>query len=202
LLASRHGGFSSCVDCVLFDGCWRRKCRRGPVEKQQAQWFLAQLWWGHRAGEDCDQLQIRSEESSNISGSSSSSSTSTSLVVLMRAHEKKMVSTAARSRRMQQMVVQSAGGLKMILVSSTVVVLLLLLLLTGSCCAQSQNQANAYLDQVEKEVMQIAAQASVNFLNTCGMQKILLLLLLVLVLGSFSSCSCSCSCSSFSSCST
>jgi hypothetical protein len=89
---------------------------------------------------------------------------------------------------MQQMVVQSAGGLKMILVSSTVVVLLLLLL-TGSCCAQSENDANAYLEQVEREVMQIAAQASVNFLNTCGMQKILQLLLLVLVLGSFSSCS-------------
>ncbi len=95
------------------------------------------------------------------------------------------------------MVVQSAGGLKMILVSSAVVVLLLLLL-TGSSCAQSEDQANAYLDEVEKEVMQIAAQASVNFLNTCGMQKILQLLLLVLVLGSFSSCSCS----SFSSCST
>jgi hypothetical protein len=45
------------------------------------------------------------------------------------------------------------------------------------------------LDEVEKEVMQIAAQASVNFRNTCGMQKILQLLLLVLVLGSFSSCS-------------
>ncbi|CAM6030389.1 unnamed protein product [Sphagnum balticum] len=86
----------------------------------------------------------------------------------MRAHEKKMVSTTARSRRMQQMVVQSAGGLKMILVSSTVVVLLLLLL-TGSCCAQSEDQANAYLDEVEKEVMQIAAQASVNFLNTCDL---------------------------------
>lgn len=85
------------------------------------------------------------------------------------------------------MVVQSAGGLKMILVSSAAVVLLLLLL-TGSC-AQSEDQANAYLDEVEKEVMQIAAQASVNFRNTCGMQKILQLLLLVLVLGSFSSCS-------------
>jgi hypothetical protein len=89
----------------------------------------------------------------------------------MRAHEKKMVSTTARSRRMQQMVVQSAGGLKMILVSSAAVVLLLLLL-TGSCCAQSEVQANAYLDEVEKEVMQIAAQASVNFLNTCGWLQI------------------------------
>lgn len=79
------------------------------------------------------------------------------------------------------MVVQSAGGLKMILVSSIVVVLLLLLL-TGSCCAQSEDQANAYLYEAEKEVMQIAAQASVNFLNTCGMQKILQLLVLVLVL--------------------
>jgi hypothetical protein len=69
---------------------------------------------------------------------------------------------------MQQMVVQSAGGLKMILVSSAVVVLLLLLL-TGSSCAQSEDQANAYLDEVEKEVMQIAAQASVNFLNTCDL---------------------------------
>lgn len=66
------------------------------------------------------------------------------------------------------MVVQSAGGLKMILVSSAAVVLLLLLL-TGSCCAQSEVQANAYLDEVEKEVMQIAAQASVNFRNTCDL---------------------------------
>lgn len=36
------------------------------------------------------------------------------------------------------------------------------------CSAQSLNEAKAYLDNVESEVMRLAAKASENFANTCG----------------------------------
>lgn len=36
------------------------------------------------------------------------------------------------------------------------------------CLAQSLNDAKAYLDNVENEVMRVAAQATENFVNTCG----------------------------------
>jgi len=50
------------------------------------------------------------------------------------------------------------------------VALLLLLVAEVShvCLAQSLNEATAYLDNVENEVMRVAAKASENFVNTCG----------------------------------
>lgn len=49
------------------------------------------------------------------------------------------------------------------------VLLVVMVLVAGSSClAQSLNDATAFLDNVENEVMRIAAKATENFNNTCG----------------------------------
>lgn len=56
--------------------------------------------------------------------------------------------------------------------NSKVVLLVLVVLVAGSskqyCSAQSLDDAVAYLDNVEQEVMRVAALATENFINTCG----------------------------------
>ena len=56
---------------------------------------------------------------------------------------------------------------------NTKIVLLVVVVLVASsskqyCLAQSLNDAAAYLDNVEQEVIRVAAKATENFNNTCG----------------------------------